>query len=341
MAHLNVVLFGGTFNPIHNGHIAIAQTLLSKQEVDEVWFVLANQAPLKDVPHVKFEHRFAMIARAIENIEGCKVCDIEKDLPVPSYTIDTIKALQQSYSHHFSWVIGSDQAKQIEKWKSYNELLAMIPFYVILRNDEPWKDSRFLQIHALSKASSTAIRTGKSNDTPSAVLQYMIMNHLYDFTIVSSHMSTYRYNHSVSVCETALTLSKNVSVKQDEVVVASMYHDIAKEWNHEKSAYWLALENISIGLLKPYEIHAYAAMAYLKNYYDITNTNILDAIAHHVTGTSNNTLAKILYVADKIEPTRDYEVASLMAIAMQDIDVAFEQIKQNNLSYNQSKGGMQ
>lgn len=341
MAYLNVVLFGGTFNPIHNGHIAIAQALLNKHDVDEVWFVLANQAPLKDVPHVKFEHRFAMIERAIKNIEGCKVCDIEKHLPVPSYTIDTIKALQQSYPHHFSWVIGSDQAKQIEKWKNYDELLAMIPFYVILRNDELCEDSRFLQIHALSNTSSTAIRTGKSNDAPSAVLQYMIMNHLYDFSIVSSHMSSYRYNHSVSVCETALTLSKNLSANQDEVVVASMYHDIAKEWDLERSAHWLALENISISMLKPYEIHAYAAMAYLKNYYGISNTNILDAIAHHVTGTSNNTLAKILYVADKIEPTRNYEVASLMALAMQDIDAAFEQIKQDNHSYNQSKGGLQ
>ncbi len=341
MDHLNVVLFGGTFNPIHNGHIAIAQTLLNKHDVDEVWFVLANQAPLKNVTHVGFEHRFTMIEQAIQNIEGLKVCDIEKDLPIPSYTIDTIKALQQSYPHHFSWVIGSDQAKQIEQWKNYEDLLAMIPFYVILRDEDTCYDSRFLQIHALSNTSSTDIRIGKSNDAPIEVLQYMIMHHLYDTSIVSTHMSTYRYNHCVSVCETALTLSKNLSVNQDEVVVASMYHDIAKEWSLERSAHWLTLENISISLLKHYETHAYVAMAYLKHYYGIDNISILDAIAHHVTGTSNNILAKILYVADKIEPTRDYEVASMMALAMQDIDAAFKQVKLENNRYNNSKGGMQ
>lgn len=340
MAHLNVALFGGSFNPIHQGHLLIAQTLLEKPEVDEVWFVLAKQAPLKENVSVAFEHRLAMINLAIQNISGLKVCTIENELPTPSYTIDTLNALEKKYDHHFYWVIGSDQAKQIEQWKEYQQLLVKMPFYVILRDQDTSDDSRFRYIQSLSDTSSTDIRDGKSNDAPVSVLQYMIMNHLYDHSIVQSHMSKYRYNHTVSVCNTALKIADNLDIDKDDVVVASMYHDIAKEWNQEMASYWLNQEDITIDSCKNYEVHAYAAMAYLKHFYHIENKEILDAIAHHVTGTSEELLAKILYVADKTEPTRNYDTKHYTKLALTDLDKAFCKIKQDNQVYNQSKGGM-
>ena len=340
MANLKVALLGGSFNPIHHGHLSMANKLLEQYHFDEIWFVCAKHAPLKDASVVSFEDRCAMIKLMISDSHKLKLCTIEKDLPTPSYTINTIKALKKQVDHDFSWIMGADQASQFDQWKDYNELLELMDFYVVTRNNKTSSTFPFIWIDEVSETSSSDIRRGKSVDTHPLVLQYMIMHHCYDQSILASHITDQRLHHCISVKETALAISQQVDVKCDDVIVASMFHDIAKEWDQQQTDFYMVKLPQVEREIKDYEQHAIAGASFLKHMYHIDDQGILDAIQHHVLGTSNQPLAKILYIADKIEPTRNYDTSAYIKLAKENIDKAFTIIKQESENYNQSKEGV-
>ena len=123
---MKIGLFFGSFNPIHNGHIAIAGFVLNTTELDEVWFVVSPHNPLKDKEGLaEDKHRLKMVELAVEAYSpNLSVCDIEMRMPRPSYTIDTINALKAKHSdREFVIIMGVDSINTIEKWKSYKELL--------------------------------------------------------------------------------------------------------------------------------------------------------------------------------------------------------------------------
>ena len=119
-------LYFGSFNPIHNGHIAIANYIIDFTEVNEIWFVVSPQNPLKDKEILAPDaQRLEMVKRAIPyNENRMMVCDIEMSMPRPSYTIDTIKALEEKHLNRtFYLILGSDSMDSITQWKDYKELL--------------------------------------------------------------------------------------------------------------------------------------------------------------------------------------------------------------------------
>ena len=339
MARLKVACVGGSFNPVHLGHQKMACTLVKQHKFDEVWFVVAKQAPLKEAPLVSFEHRVAMVKLLSNKHPRIKVCTIEGDLPTPSYTIDTIRSLQSTYDHEFSWVIGSDQAQQFNAWKDHEELLKLCRFYVFEREGFPISDDRFTTIGFVSKTSSTDIRHGLSNDTIADVLHYMIHHHLYDQSILLTHINRTRLTHCQSVKLTAKQLAQGHGVNQDALEVASMFHDIAKDWPDEVAYYWLEKEGIHGSFVPEYQLHAYAAASYMKHYYHYDDPEVYDAIYHHVSGTSDALMAKIIFVADKIEPTRPYDTSHHIELACQDLEAAYQLVKKENQAYNK-KGVM-
>jgi len=119
-------LYFGSFNPIHNGHLAIANYIIDFTEVDELWFVVSPQNPLKEKDSLAADyHRLEMVKRAIPfNEDRMMVCDIEMQMPRPSYTIDTVNELKLKYPNRtFYIILGSDSMESITKWKEYQELL--------------------------------------------------------------------------------------------------------------------------------------------------------------------------------------------------------------------------
>ncbi|RPH34498.1 MAG: nicotinate-nucleotide adenylyltransferase [Bacteroidales bacterium] len=119
-------LYFGSFNPFHKGHLAIANYIVDFTEVDEIWFVVSPQNPLKDKDSLAPDHhRLEMVKRAIPfNENRMMVCDIEMSMPRPSYTVDTIKELKIKYPNRtFYIILGSDSMDSITKWKDYDDLL--------------------------------------------------------------------------------------------------------------------------------------------------------------------------------------------------------------------------
>lgn len=118
-------LFFGSFNPIHVGHLIIANTILQQEDIDEVWLVVSPQNPLKErVSLLPDHHRLQMVQRAIDDNYRLKVCDIEMHLPIPSYTVVTLAALQEKYpDREFCLVMGSDNLDSFHRWRNYQYLL--------------------------------------------------------------------------------------------------------------------------------------------------------------------------------------------------------------------------
>ena len=114
-----VGLYFGSFNPIHIGHMAIANFMVEYGNLDALWFVVSPQNPLKDKQSLLDDHhRLEMVRLAIEDDERLRASDIEFSLPRPSYTIDTLAYLEEKYPEKvFSLIMGADQLKYFHKWK--------------------------------------------------------------------------------------------------------------------------------------------------------------------------------------------------------------------------------
>ena len=122
---MKVGLFFGSFNPIHIGHLIIANTVRGYTALDQVWFVVSPQNPFKSskslLPDVD---RLRMVELAIEDNFDLRACNVEFSMPRPSYTIDTLAYLKDRYpQHHFSLILGSDNLRHFHKWKNYEEIL--------------------------------------------------------------------------------------------------------------------------------------------------------------------------------------------------------------------------
>jgi len=132
---MNIGLYFGSFNPIHHGHLLIANYILQNTELNQVWFVVSPQNPLKPSHSLLNEyHRLYLVQIAIEGENGLKASDIEFKLPRPSYTVDTLAYLQEKYpANEFSIIMGSDSFQNLPKWKNYDWLLKNYPVYIYRR----------------------------------------------------------------------------------------------------------------------------------------------------------------------------------------------------------------
>ena len=128
-------LFFGSFNPIHVGHLIIANTMLQHEGIDEVWIVVSPQNPLKERSTLLADHhRLQMVQRAIDDNYRLRVCDIEMHLPIPSYTVVTLTALGEKYpEREFSLIMGGDNLATFDRWRNYQHIIENHKIYVYPR----------------------------------------------------------------------------------------------------------------------------------------------------------------------------------------------------------------
>lgn len=132
---MKVGLFFGSFNPIHVGHLIIANYMATQTDLDQVWIVVSPQNPLKKKSTLARDHdRLHLVRMAIEDNPKLKASDIEFGLPKPSYTIDTLTYLSEKYpNHEFVLIMGGDNLGTLHKWKNYELLLERYQIYVYQR----------------------------------------------------------------------------------------------------------------------------------------------------------------------------------------------------------------
>lgn len=128
-------LYFGSFNPIHIGHMAIANYMVEFTELDEVWFVISPQNPLKKrATLLEDHHRIRLAEIATDDDDRFSVSDIETKMPKPSYTIDTLTWLKEKYTgREFGLIMGGDNLATLNKWKNAEELVKNFTLYVYPR----------------------------------------------------------------------------------------------------------------------------------------------------------------------------------------------------------------
>lgn len=132
---MNIGLYFGTFNPIHVGHLIIANYMVEFTNLDQVWLVVSPQNPLKKKSTLLEDyHRYAMVEMAVLDNDKLKASNIEFKLPQPSYTINTLTYLKEKYpKHQFSLIMGEDNLRTFNKWKNYEQILENHVIYVYPR----------------------------------------------------------------------------------------------------------------------------------------------------------------------------------------------------------------
>ena len=161
---MKVGLYFGSFNPIHIGHLIIANHIVNNSEVNEVWFVVSPQNPLKKSSGLLNEqHRFSLVKIAIEDEKKLKASNAEFSMPKPSYTIDTLIYLSEKFKQNdFTLIIGSDSYLNFEKWKNYKQIILNYNILIYPRFSYPLKNNLPASIKnvaaPLIQISSTQIR---------------------------------------------------------------------------------------------------------------------------------------------------------------------------------------
>jgi len=132
---MKIGLFFGSFNPVHVGHLILAQTALNETELDKVWFVISPQSPFKEKKNLLSEYdRLRMVELAIGDRSDLQASNVEFSLPQPSYTIDTLTHLRDTYpSYEFSLLMGQDNLQYLDRWKNHEAILKYYKIYVYPR----------------------------------------------------------------------------------------------------------------------------------------------------------------------------------------------------------------
>src|SRR6201995_4014590 len=161
---MHIGLYFGSFNPIHTGHLIVANHVVTHTEVDKIWFVVSPHNPLKDSHSLLNEHdRLHLVNLAIEGNPKFRGSNVEFHLPKPSYTIDTLTYLTEKFPlEKFSVIMGADSFQNIHRWKNYEQLLANYKVIVYERPGFEIKETygaKLTQLQApLLEVSATYIR---------------------------------------------------------------------------------------------------------------------------------------------------------------------------------------
>ena len=166
-------LFFGSFNPIHIGHLILANYILENSDMDELWFVVSPQNPFKDKKSLLTDHnRLDMVQLAVKNYPKMRASNVEFSLPKPSYTIDTLTYLKEKYPNYsFALIMGEDNLDSLPKWKNAEKLMSDYQIIVYPRTFEgEKKDSEYLQHENISMINAPIIELSATEDRKSTRL---------------------------------------------------------------------------------------------------------------------------------------------------------------------------
>lgn len=347
----NIILYGGSFNPIHNGHIAIAKSAKRRVRAKKVIFIPAKNPRWKE-PLNNANDRLEMIKLAIKRYKYFEVSSIELDSQDGGeYTIDTIKRILQDDKNRgventYYYIIGNDQLKKLHLWHNIDELSSLVHFICFPRtryrsqkeiaNEKKYKVKYYNDFQKID-TSSTKIREMTSFDVPYDVLYYMASHHLYKYDEIYQMLDEKRFLHSVSVADCSYNVA-DYNILQAEhcynLFIAGLLHDIGKNVD-DPEIIEKALKMYPDGKNVPdYALHQFVGAYLAKTRFKIKKALILDAIAYHCTGKKYMTkYDKILFVCDKADPLRGYQSQKYIRAMKHEIKSGFIYFLKANKKY--------
>lgn len=335
--HLGV--FGGSFNPLHLGHIQIALAALQEAGLSRMLLMVSGDPPHKDIAAgVSAQERLEMTKLAEEEYPSLVASDLELRRPGKSYTVDTVEQLKaENPGAEVYWLIGADMLLSLDTWYDPARLMATTRFLVAGRPDNPGVEETAQRLrkqygaditvlHAMGPdISSSDIRARVTAGLPiegytcEPIIQYIYENGLYLSNDLGAmverlrgELSPKRFRHTVGVVRSAAMLAERYGIDPAKARLAAYLHDCAKEDTEGLARrYGLAVDGMSAPIR-----HAPVGATYARRAYGVEDEEVLQAIAlHTVCGSGMTELDKAIYLADKIEPGRAYAAKESIARA--------------------------
>ena len=346
---MNIVIFGGSFDPVHLGHVKIASHVASEYNAT-VYFVPAKISVWKH-ESVSIEDKLNMLRLAIGDNPSLKIDEFELNREEETtYSIETVRYFKKKFPHDtLYFLMGADQAASFHKWQEALELsqIARILYYprdnIVAPIDNILKYQMELVDGGLYQASATDIRSLSSLYLDERVLNYILEHELYFVKKVKSMYSPRRYEHALSVARTAIEIARSNSLLFDSLLsyffLAGYLHDIGKAIPKDEQKQIMAMHFPEYINMPEFSYHQFVGAYIAKEEFGIEDVFILDAIKYHATGRALMTnLEKIIYAADKIEPTRGYDSSELIKAMKEDYEKGFIEVLKHNKEYLLGQG---
>ena len=338
MAKERIGIMGGSFDPIHQGHIRMAQCALESLRLDKVLMLPSGNPPHKpDITPA--EHRYRMVCAACAGLDGLEPCREEVDRTGVIYTVDTLSILHEKYPKaELFYIIGADTLMELHKWRMFEKVLTLCTFLVCPRSwnytpkqlDEERKrltalGGQFILLDMeVVDVSSTevrkAIRDGESTPfLPVQVRQYAQTAGLYGasqripegpkwLAMLFEDLSVKRFSHTLAVADTARRLALLHGLDPVKAEIAGLLHDCAKCLplkEMQRIAKDNQLTDDSSILESGALLHSVVGAFLARTKYGCTDEEVIAAIRSHTTGQAGmSQLAMAVWLADTIEPTR-------------------------------------
>ena len=361
-------ILGGTFQPIHLGHMDMALSALSVLNLDEVLLMPDRIPPHKDLPEGATDaQRLEMIRLSAQKYNGLTVSDMELMRPGKSYTADTLTLLADRLPNaQLYFIMGSDMLRSLPSWYKPEQVCALARLVCVRRQGniggEEEAAKKLAQMYGakvtllppVREVSSTEIRTRARLGLPlenlvePTVEQYICAHGLYAPAPIPSlthrlkkELSPKRFTHTIGVVMTAERMAEHLHCAPEQARLCALLHDCAKELPMQEQ---YALAQRAKGSLLPTDIdpivHAPAGSVLAREKYGVEDDQVLEAIRLHTTGESvMSLLDKILFLADMVEPGRHFEgvqqirQAALSARNVKELDMAMMLAFRHNLCY--------
>ena len=372
---MDILLFGGSFDPVHNGHENILRTALEYKKFDKIIIMPIGSPGHKSSCKVPFAARKYMVEQAFSDIGvDMEVSDFEGNRFEKSYsyiTVDHLKSFYPEGKIHF--IIGSDSAINMHKWVKWQYLAENVTFLVFDREEKenPLLAQAVENIRTYSPdttviksqvvpVSSTQVRNMAANRedisalVDSKVAPIIEKYHLYSADFYEKNIGTAnlliplllrekRAQHTFNVAKLAVEFAKKHGVDTQKAHLAALLHDIMKQVPEDIMLHRAQQSDIINKISsKPMPVlHGFAAADFARREMDIEDEEILMAIKSHTCGRRNMTsLEKVIYLADMLSEERNYpEKEPLLALAWENLDIAMEQALKDSINWLKEKGG--
>lgn len=341
----NIIIFGGTFDPIHNGHLRIALDASLKLNADVIF--VPSKSPRWKTPLTPVEHRLKMLKIALKNAPaGSSISDFElKSSEQINYSIDTVRYFHKKYPKaKLYFLIGADQVNRFAEWKNAEELSRLATVTFVARPKYKL-DQLVIQTYNMldlsfmnsGDVSSSDFRDMKTLDIPGDVLKYIEKNRLYFIGKIASYIPEKRLEHSIQVANLAYTIALfNRLENPEKYYFTGLLHDIGKTPNMsgDEAERFMKKHYPEYVSLPKFAYHQFIGAYIAEHDFNIKDKDILDAIRCHCTGVDNmSKLAMVVYAADKTEPTRQFDSRWLINSCLKDWKQGFLDTLNDNKKY--------
>ncbi len=353
-----LLVFGGSFNPVHNGHKSVLESAINQIHPDKVLLIPNYQSPFKEEVKTSVEQKLEMLKIFLNDFVSnlVEIDEFEINKQESSYFIYTLEYLKQKYfDYDIYLLIGSDQLVNFDKWYQYEEILNNIFSLVVakrkvdrklLKQAKPFiakYQNKIIELKNFKSIdiSSTAIRTFKvkPTDLNLNVLKYINDNGIYAIERLQHYCSPERFKHAFRVAWFASELCNKHNLDKEmlrRAQVAATYHDIAKNLD-DKLQIKLFKKTKYHPMIPVKTMHGYVGAYILEKDFLFNDSEILNAIRRHTLPftyfeSKPTLLDKIIYISDKLEMFRtdddvvNQPISYFRDLAFKDIDNCFDEL---------------